>query len=134
MLRVFKNLENYKEEGKLAGWIKVIVINCCIDFCKKKNIFKTTLNYTAAEEITIEPDVFDRVSAKEVQQVISILPAASATVFRLFIYEGFTHRQISTQLKISEGTSKWLVSEAKKLLKKKFEEKFEKKFTTNATI
>ena len=73
------------------------------------------------------------VSAKEVQQVISELPAASSTVFRLFVYEGYTHRQIATQLNISQGTSKWLVSEAKKLLKKKFVGKYEKKFTENAT-
>src|SRR5262245_866875 len=37
MLRVFRNLHSYKEEGKLMGWIRSIVVNCCIDFAKGQN-------------------------------------------------------------------------------------------------
>ncbi len=133
MLKVFKNINTYSEEGRLPGWIKAIVINCCIDFCKKKNIFRHTIPHIAEDEIHIEPEVFNMVSGKEVQQVIAQLPGATATVFRLFIYDGFTHKQIAEQLDISEGTSKWHVSEAKKMLKKKFEGIYETNLTTNAT-
>jgi DNA-directed RNA polymerase specialized sigma24 family protein len=74
MLRVFKNIDTYSEEGKLGGWIKAIVVNCCIDFCKKKNIFRHTIPHTAESDVSIEPEVFNMVSAKEVQQVIALLP------------------------------------------------------------
>lgn len=124
MLRVFQNIHTYSEEGKLGGWIKMIVVNCCIDFCKRRNIFRNAIPYIAEEEVTIEPEVFDRVGYKEVVQIINQLPGATATVFKLFVYDGFTHKQIAEQLNISEGTSKWHVSEAKKLLKKKFEQQF----------
>ena len=132
MLRVFKSIDTYSEEGKLGGWIKTIVVNCCIDFCKKKNIFRNSSSYIPEDEITMEPEVFNKVSYKEVQQVIAQLPGATATVFRLFVYEGLTHKQIGEHLDISEGTSKWHVSEAKKLLKKKFEMMYENKLTVNA--
>ena len=132
MLRVFKSIDTYSEEGKLGGWIKTIVVNCCIDFCKKKNIFRNSSSYIPEDEITMEPEVFNKVSYKEVQQVIAQLPGATATVFRLFVYEGLTHKQIAGHLDISEGTSKWHVSEAKKLLKKKFEMMYENKLTVNA--
>jgi RNA polymerase sigma-70 factor (ECF subfamily) len=125
MLRVFKHLYTYSEEGKLAGWIKVIVVNCCIDFCKKKNTFSNTVAQVTEDEIVIEPDVFDNISAKEIQLVIAQLPGATATVFRLFVYDGFTHKQIAERLNISEGTSKWHVSEAKKTLKKRFEKNYQ---------
>ena len=124
MLRVFQNIHAYSEEGKVGGWIKAIVVNCCIDFCKKKNIFKNTTPYIAEEEVVIEPDTFDRVGYKEVMKVIDELPGATAAVFKLFVFDGFTHKQIGEQLNISEGTSKWHVSEAKKLLKKKFEKQW----------
>ena len=39
----------------------------------------------------------------------------------MYVYDGFTHKQIAEILGISDGTSKWHVSEAKKLLKKKLE-------------
>jgi RNA polymerase sigma factor (sigma-70 family) len=132
MMRIFKNIGTYSEEGRLGGWIKTIVVNCCIDFCKKKNLFKNATPYKAENDVVIEPDVFNRVSYKEIQQIISSLPGATATVFRLFVYEGFTHKQIGEELGISEGTSKWHVSEAKKVLKKKLEHLFEHNFTLNA--
>jgi RNA polymerase sigma-70 factor (ECF subfamily) len=56
----------------------------------------------------------------------------TGTVFNLYIYEGFTHKQISGQLGISEGTSKWHVSEAKKILKLKLENISETELKTNA--
>lgn len=121
MLRVFKHIGNYHDEGKLMAWIKTIVVNCCIDFCKKKNIFRQSVPYIHEEDVILMPNVFDHVSGKEIQQMIAQLPAATATVFNLFIYEGFTHKQIGEILGISEGTSKWHVSEAKKLLKTKIE-------------
>jgi RNA polymerase sigma-70 factor (ECF subfamily) len=132
MMKVFKGIDSYNEEGKLGGWIKTVVINCCIDFCKKKSIFKNTVNIILEDEVTILPDVFDRLSGKDIQQLIAQLPKATGTVFNLYIYEGFTHKQIGGQLGISEGTSKWHVSEAKKILKVKLENISETELKTNA--
>jgi RNA polymerase sigma-70 factor, ECF subfamily len=132
MLKVFKSIGKYSEEGKLMGWIKTIVVNSCIDFCKRKNIFRNSMNIISEDETTILPDVFDRLSGKDIQRLISQLPSATATVFNLYVYEGFTHKQIGEQLGISDGTSKWHVSEAKKLLKLKLERISETELKTNA--
>jgi RNA polymerase sigma-70 factor, ECF subfamily len=132
MLKVFKSIGNYKEEGKLMAWVKTIVVNCSIDFCKQQHFFIPLENYTPAEDISIDPEVFNTVSGKEIQQLIKQLPGATATVFNLFIYEGLTHKQIAAQLAISDGTSKWHVSEAKKLLKTKLKKFSANKLKTNA--
>jgi len=132
MLKVFKNIHSYTDEGKLLGWVKTIVINCSIDFCKKKNIFKQAVPYSSNEDVALSPDVFDRFSGKEIQQLIAQLPAATATVFNMYIYEGFTHKQIGEILGISDGTSKWHVSEAKRILKTKFENLSEIQLKSNA--
>jgi RNA polymerase sigma factor (sigma-70 family) len=131
MLRVFQHIGNYTEEGKLRSWIKTIVINCSIDFCKKKNIFKKSVPYISEDEVVLPPEAFDKLSGKEVQAIIAQLPAATAAVFNMFIYDGYTHKQIATLIGISEGTSKWHVSEAKKLLKTKLEIFFNIQSTTN---
>jgi RNA polymerase sigma-70 factor (ECF subfamily) len=82
--------------------------------------------------ISISPDVFDRLSGKDIQQLIAKLPKATGTVFNLYIYEGFTHKQVGDRLGISEGTSKWHVSEAKKLLKTKLKNISETELKANA--
>jgi RNA polymerase sigma-70 factor, ECF subfamily len=122
MLRVFKSIHNYKEEGKLMGWIRTIVTHCCIDFVKKQNKFREEARNNMEEhETPIAAEAFSFVSAKEIHQMIQQLPKATATVFNLFIYEGFTHKQIADSLGISEGTSKWHVNEGRKVLKAKLQ-------------
>lgn len=132
MLKVFKSVGNYKEEGKLMGWVKTIVVHCCIDFCKQQNVFNIAEPYKYEEETSIHPEVFNIVSGKEIQQLIQQLPGATATVFNMYVYEGFTHKQIGNHLGISDGTSKWHVSEAKKILKPKLEKFIKAELKTNA--
>ncbi|WP_462274994.1 RNA polymerase sigma factor [Ferruginibacter sp.] len=132
MLKIFKGIGNYKEEGKLMGWVKTVVVHCCIDYCKQQHAFKPLDSYQYAEDISIKPEVFNKVSAKEIQQLIKQLPGATAAVFNMYVYEGFTHKQIGEQLGISDGTSKWHVSEAKKILKQKLDRFSETELKTNA--
>jgi RNA polymerase sigma-70 factor (ECF subfamily) len=117
MLRVFRNFDTYRHEGKLMGWVKVIVVNCCLDFVKKKNKF---INEPISPEMEAQfgndHEIQDTVSAKDIRRIIHELPRATATVFNLHVYEGFTHKQIGASLGISEGTSKWHVNEARKRL------------------
>jgi RNA polymerase sigma-70 factor, ECF subfamily len=120
MLKVFRHLDGYSETGKLMGWIKTIVVHTAIDFCKKKNIFSQSVPYFPESDEGLPPEALDRLSGREIQQWVAELPRATATVFNMYVYEGFTHRQIGELLGISEGTSKWHVSEAKKMLKKKW--------------
>lgn len=125
MLKIYKNLNNYKDQGTFFAWVKVIVINTCLDYCKKKTGFTSSSNIYEDDIVTIEPEVFNTVSSKEIQKLIKKLPLATAIVFNLYVYEGYTHKQIGEILNISDGTSKWHFSEAKKSLKiklKKFSE------------
>ncbi len=46
---------------------------------------------------------------------MTIYPATQ-TVFNLYILEGYSHKEIAQLLKISIGTSKWHLSEARKNL------------------
>jgi DNA-directed RNA polymerase specialized sigma24 family protein len=40
----------------------------------------------------------------------------------LFAVEGYSHREIAEQLEINEGTSKWHVNNARKILKEQLHE------------
>ncbi|MBS1564920.1 MAG: sigma-70 region 4 domain-containing protein, partial [Bacteroidetes bacterium] len=53
-----------------------------------------------------------------IMQMIRQLPPATHAVFVLFAIEGYGHKEIGRQLGISEGTSKWHLSEARKHLQK----------------
>lgn len=124
MLRVFKNIRNYQEEGKFMAWVKTIVIHCCLDHVKQQNKSKETAISQAEEEISIPDEILEKISAKDIQRMISQLPKMTAVVFNLYVYEGFTHKQIAQGLGMAEGTSKWHVNEARKTMKTKLEHLF----------
>lgn len=70
-----------------------------------------------AREIEIEPEVITRMKEGEILNMVRQLPPATQAVFNLFVMEGYGHKEIGRLLHISEGTSKWHFSEAKKKLK-----------------
>jgi len=49
------------------------------------------------------------------------LPVISGRVFNLYVIDGYNHKEIGELLGMSEGTSKWHLSTARKLLREKLE-------------
>ena len=48
--------------------------------------------------------------------MINVLPPATKAVFNLFAIDGYSHKEIGEMLNMSEGTSKWHLSTARKKL------------------
>lgn len=129
MFKVFVNIGSYSSHGSFEGWIKRIVINNCVDNCRKSIKFQTIeLNDSAADIIPIIPDVYNRINSDDVLKLINELPKNTGLVFNLYVMEGYKHEEIGKLLGISTGTSKWHLSEARKLLKEKIETRFKKDF------
>ena len=133
-LKVFTKLEQYKAEGSLEGWIKRIVINSALNFIRSNKTYRNKFiltgefqSYGTPDEISSEavdglPNTASSLSQEQLFNMITDLPPATRVVFNLFVIEDFPHKQIAKQLDISEGTSKWHLSNARKLLKEKIKE------------
>ena len=118
MMKVFSNIGTYKEDGKLMGWVKRIVVNTCIDHVRKKAPLETKeLQEDHGSDAVIENEVFIKMSNTEVKRLISQLPGNAALVFNLYVYEEYNHNEIAALLKIPSGTSRYYLSEARRLLK-----------------
>ena len=118
MIKVFTNIGTYKEDGKLMAWVKRIVVNTCIDHVRKKTpLAMKELNEDHTNDATIENDVFIKMSNAEVKRLIKQLPANAALIFNLYVYEEYNHNEIAALLKIPPGTSRYYLSEARRLLK-----------------
>lgn len=117
--KFFKGLTAFTWEGDAAlhGWLKRIMINECLMQLRKKNVF-TIVTELPAEEVALDEDALDKLSAGEIFQLIAQLPVGYRTVFNLHTMEGMNHREIALLLDISEGTSKSQLSKARSLLQK----------------
>ncbi|MEO5995989.1 MAG: sigma-70 family RNA polymerase sigma factor [Chitinophagaceae bacterium] len=118
-LKFFKNLSafNYQGDTALYGWLKKIMINECLMFLRKRNVF-TMVTEMAAEDIALEEQALNNLSAAEIFNLIIQLPVGYRIVFNLHVVEGMEHREIALLLGIAEGTSKSQLSKAKALLQK----------------
>jgi RNA polymerase sigma factor (sigma-70 family) len=125
--KIFRGITNYnKEFGSIYTWVRKIMINSCLDFLKAKHRIESKKEaYVSAEE-NIEPQVLEKFEAEALLEIIRQLPPATMVVFNLFVMEGFSHKEIAASLNISEGTSKWHLSEGRRLLQKSLQKKEER--------
>jgi RNA polymerase sigma-70 factor (ECF subfamily) len=121
-LKVFKNIQRYDPgQASLYTWIRTIVVNACLDFIRSRNRQEQCQELDDSVEVHIPPEVVGRFRAAELLQLIRTLPPATQAVFNLYVLEGYTHKEIKELLNISAGTSKWHLSEARKLLQQRIQ-------------
>jgi RNA polymerase sigma-70 factor (ECF subfamily) len=126
-MKILKGLDTIDEQVNFAAWSKRIMINTLIDEYRKKKNYQ---NHVASKETERELDVEASPSANEAESdlgyqnlltLISQLPEISGRVFNLYVIDGYNHKEIGDLLGMSEGTSKWHLSTARKLLREKLE-------------
>jgi RNA polymerase sigma factor (sigma-70 family) len=116
-LKVFQQIDSY-DAGKssLYTWMRTIMIRTAIDFLRRQNRKTISVEWKEEHEPTIDSEVLQRMTAQHIQYLLQILPATTRTVFNLYVTEGYSHKEIGELLNISEGTSRWHLSEARKHL------------------
>ncbi len=122
-IKVFKNIKLFKGTGSLEGWIRRIITNTAIDYLRKR----ATLNNYIISEVEVENEevpnqILDQIYTENILQKIGKLPEGARVIFNLYALDGYTHKEISEKLNISEGTSKSQLNRAKNILKKWLEE------------
>ena len=117
--KVFKNVAKYdSSQASVYTWIRTIIINSCLDFIRKKGNQIETREIDNAISIDLSPDIISKMSANEILQLVRQLAPTTQAVFNLYVIEGYNHNEIANLMKISAGTSKWHLSEARKKLQK----------------
>ena len=118
-LKVFKNIQRYEPlQASLYTWVRTIVIHSCLDFIKMKQRMEVHEELTETTEMHIPPEVLGKIKAGELLGLIRQLAPATQAVFNLYVMEGYSHKEIAQLLGISEGTSKWHLSDARKNLQR----------------
>jgi RNA polymerase sigma-70 factor (ECF subfamily) len=123
-IKIFTHIGRYERSGSFEGWMKRIVINTCLDYLKSsyvKNSMKMSFNPNLVENtsLSISNESIEKMEFKALVNMIQTLPPMTKTVFNLFVFEGFSHKEIAKQLDISEGTSYWHVHQGRTLMQQK---------------
>lgn len=116
-IKVFNNLQQFRGEGELGGWIRSIMVRTALNYLKKNKRYSADLSY---DDIELHPVTDDNpqvsLQAKELADMIRQLPTGYQTIFNLHAIEGYTHVEIGTMLGINEGTSRSQYARGRSLL------------------
>lgn len=118
-LKIFLNIGQFDvKKGPFEVWSKRIVQNVCIDtYRKEKNKpFIAELSDENARAYFDEQH-HSAIFNEDMEKIFNQLPPVTGKVCRLFLIEGYSHREISQFLHINESTCRWHLLEGKKKLR-----------------
>jgi RNA polymerase sigma-70 factor, ECF subfamily len=125
-VKVFQNMGRYTGTGSFEGWVRRIMVNMAIDqFRKQKHDPVSMGESRRIEELsdTIEDEEIEGVvdydfKPNQIIEAMQQLSPAYRTVFNLYVFENYTHQDISDALGISVGTSKSNYAKARRNMQK----------------
>ncbi|RLD21592.1 MAG: hypothetical protein DRI69_03675 [Bacteroidetes bacterium] len=125
-VKVFEKIHSYRGDATIGAWIKRIAINTAINALRKK---KRNLEFSSDEiseaRYAEEEDVADNLlSNKKIHDAVLNLPNGCRTVLNLYLFEGYSHKEVATILEITESTSKTQFRRAKILLRDTLKSKY----------
>ena len=118
----------FKGKGSFEGWLYRITVNTALMYLRKEQTtqpLQETIYLVADNDnddyqgddvkSTIEAAGF---SNEELLAAIDKLPVHHKLVFNMYVIDGFSHKQIGSELNISPGTSKSHLARARKKIQK----------------
>lgn len=117
-LKIFLNLPSFdSQKGDFTAWAKRIVSNTCIDYSRRRKAEDVYIPIDEMTSLQQPAEAQDHIQA-ELHAILRKLPAMTKRVFTLHVFKGYSHKEISRELNMTESTSRWHVMEARKNLKK----------------
>jgi RNA polymerase sigma factor (sigma-70 family) len=118
-IKVFEKIHQFGFKGAFEGWIRKVMVNTALE--------KYRLHYRQVPmddniieiEKEQENNFVSDIDVNELVRIIQELSPRYRVVFNMYALEGFSHREISEMLQISEGTSKSNLSRARAILQEK---------------
>jgi len=123
LVQIFSNLQNFSPElGDFGGWTSRILTNECLQIIRKNK--KDIITQELSIDLHVyyrEENGLDKISREDILRIIQNLPAGYRTIFNMYVFDGYSHKEIAEHLNISEGTSKSQLFKARKMLQEALE-------------
>ncbi len=125
-IKLWKNSEKYKEQGKLKSWISTVVKNTSKDYLKSSHYKhmqnsdsdEYTLNSIKDKKQTPEDSIITTERQKRIIAAIENLKPKLRETIMLCEIQGYTYEEASKKLKCPIGTIKSRIYNAKQELAK----------------
>lgn len=118
-IKIFNSMDKFRGDGSFEGWIKRIFINTAIEHYRKSDKHS---GHTELALNTVVRHIGEKASTnlatQDLMKLVQQLSPGYRTIFNLYVIEGYSHREISEMMGISESTSKSQLARARTILRK----------------
>lgn len=118
-VKVYEGMDSFRYIGEkeLLNWLRRICINECLTCIRERNKMKMFEPEEDIDVVDEEVDM-DDVPPEVIHELLCQLPMGYRTVLNMYVFEQMSHKEISSALGISVGTSMSQLSRAKAMLAK----------------
>lgn len=118
-IKVFSHLSQFRKEGSFEGWIRRIMVNVALQrYREKARMYPVVAIQEEVVETAGGNETLSRIGYKDLLALVQKLPPAYRLVFNLYVFEGMKHKEIADALRITEGTSKSNLYDARLILQR----------------
>ena len=133
-IKLYNNLQSYKNKASFSTWLYRIAVNRCIDWTRKKRLQTVSTIYDNSDD---ELDIYDTIADSGggpeealikqenkayLRKVVEDLPEIYKTVIILYYFEDFSPQEISDITDVPKRTIETRLYRGKNLLKLRLEE------------
>lgn len=124
-MKAFQKISKLENNHNLGAWLKRIVINCSLDFLRKKKKLDWLQESVEPQEEEEDSETFEDTSLKveEVKKAINTLKDKYRIIIVLYLIEDYSHREIAEQLGLNESTVRNQYRRGKHLLIQRLQNK-----------
>lgn len=126
LVRALRGFSQFKWRGKgsLGGWLNRMAVNMSLNYLRDNRRMLQAASLDERPEAGLvadepEPADVERIDLAELMRLVEELPTGYRTVFNLYCIEGYSHREIASELGISVNTSSSQLVRAKAMLARK---------------
>ncbi|TDG35451.1 RNA polymerase sigma factor [Pedobacter changchengzhani] len=121
-IKIFQKIEDFRGDGSFEGWMRRIMVHTAIESYRKNSRALKIVEIDAGyEQIPADSgnylEAFSTLGMKDLMKIIQKLADGYRIVFNMYVIEGYTHKEIATELGIAENTSKTQLFRARAILK-----------------
>jgi RNA polymerase sigma-70 factor (ECF subfamily) len=115
-LKIFEKIRQFEARGSFEGWMRRIMVNTAMEKYRNQSKISNISDDNGELDKQNSTEMPDNITVKELMSMIHDLSPQYRIVFNLYAIEGYSHKEISKMLDISEGTSKSNLSRARSIL------------------
>lgn len=115
---LFNKLKQYDpERGEFGAWLYTLCVHTILNILKQQKKQSHIVYMENLRDIPVSEEAWDELEEQKLIAAIQKLPDGYREVINLFVFENWSHRQISQHLGIAESASRSQLTRAKTALK-----------------